>query len=199
MAKKKILKEYSEKDEVFQKRIQDKLNEIKSFAFNLIDEKVNEIFLEIQDANNIDSGDIHPMRAFKLDEVEEELSEVIAETIVYDELYDSLYPESPEESLKESINVGESIDEFVTLCDKLYDKEARSKEYLKAIANEVDSQEELNEVLAQLWAMCILSEENPWGQGWDDEIYDGIASLKDERAIFDRAKEIFKERYTPIS
>ena len=45
--------------------------------FSLVEEKVNEVFLAYQEANDIESGDISPEDAFRLDEVQEELTELI--------------------------------------------------------------------------------------------------------------------------
>jgi len=43
----------------------------------LIEEKVDEIFLAYQNANDITNGDIEPMDALKLDDIEEMLKEHI--------------------------------------------------------------------------------------------------------------------------
>jgi hypothetical protein len=43
----------------------------------LISEKVDEIFLEYQNANDIQNGDIHPYDALRLDYIMEELADHI--------------------------------------------------------------------------------------------------------------------------
>ena len=49
----------------------------------LISTKINEIFAEYQEANNIISGDIHPLDALHLDRIEDELKELIAKVCAY--------------------------------------------------------------------------------------------------------------------
>ena len=44
---------------------------------HLIDERINEVFLEYQEANNIISGDIHPEDAVELDNFEDALAEFV--------------------------------------------------------------------------------------------------------------------------
>lgn len=44
---------------------------------HLIHEKINEVFLEYQKANNITSGDIQPFDAARLERIEEALEELI--------------------------------------------------------------------------------------------------------------------------
>lgn len=44
---------------------------------SLIHEKINEIFLAYQEANNIQSGDITPLKALELEEIEEALANLI--------------------------------------------------------------------------------------------------------------------------
>ena len=43
----------------------------------LIHDKINEIFLAYQEANNIESGDIAPLEALELEEIEESLETLI--------------------------------------------------------------------------------------------------------------------------
>lgn len=49
----------------------------------LIHDKINEIFLELQEVNNITDGGIHPLDAVHLDLIEEELAEFITKVIIY--------------------------------------------------------------------------------------------------------------------
>lgn len=49
----------------------------------LIHDKINEVFLEYQNANNIISGDIHPEDAVVLDNFEEALAEFIERVCAY--------------------------------------------------------------------------------------------------------------------
>ena len=50
---------------------------------HLIHEKINEIFLEYQKANNITSGDIQPFDAMRLEHIEEALEELIVRVCEY--------------------------------------------------------------------------------------------------------------------
>lgn len=45
--------------------------------YNLVEEKINDIFLEYQTANDIKSGDISPMQALQLEELQNELTNLI--------------------------------------------------------------------------------------------------------------------------
>lgn len=45
--------------------------------YNLIEEKNNDIFLEYQKQNGIKSGDISPMQALRLEELQNELADLI--------------------------------------------------------------------------------------------------------------------------
>lgn len=45
--------------------------------FDLIDEKINDIFLEYQKANDIASGDISPLQSLDLEEIEDKLTDLI--------------------------------------------------------------------------------------------------------------------------
>jgi hypothetical protein len=49
----------------------------------LVHEKINEIFLQLQDANNITDGGIYPMDALHLDQLEEQLANVIERVVSY--------------------------------------------------------------------------------------------------------------------
>lgn len=49
----------------------------KQTLLEFIEEKVNEIFLEYQNANDINNGDIHPYDALRLDYIMEELADHI--------------------------------------------------------------------------------------------------------------------------
>ena len=50
---------------------------------HLIHEKINEVFLEYQKANNITSGDIQPFDAARLEHIEEALEELIVRVCEY--------------------------------------------------------------------------------------------------------------------
>lgn len=45
--------------------------------YNLIEEKINDIFLEYQTANDIKNGDITPLQAFQLEELQNKLTDLI--------------------------------------------------------------------------------------------------------------------------
>lgn len=45
--------------------------------YNLVEERINDIFLEYQTANNIKSGDISPVQALRLEELQNELADLI--------------------------------------------------------------------------------------------------------------------------
>jgi len=47
--------------------------ELKEF----LDEKINEVFLEYQTRMEIESGDIHPLEALALDELEDQMTDLI--------------------------------------------------------------------------------------------------------------------------
>jgi hypothetical protein len=49
----------------------------KEQLLELIKEKVDEIFLEYQNANGIQDGDIHPYDVLRLDYIQEELADFI--------------------------------------------------------------------------------------------------------------------------
>lgn len=57
---------------------------LKKEILNLLDKKVNEIFVEIQDREGITSGDIEPFDAVELDELEEHMASLIAKVISYE-------------------------------------------------------------------------------------------------------------------
>ena len=50
---------------------------------HLIHEKINEVFLEYQKANNITSGDIQPFDVMRLEHIEEALEELIVRVCEY--------------------------------------------------------------------------------------------------------------------
>ena len=61
----------------------------------LIHDKINEVFLEYQQANNITSGDIHPEDAVMLDNFEEAITEFVERVCAYQPKeinYDDLAP-----------------------------------------------------------------------------------------------------------
>lgn len=49
----------------------------------LIHEKINEVFLEYQKANNIESGDIQPFDVMRLEHIEEALEELMMRVCEY--------------------------------------------------------------------------------------------------------------------
>ena len=49
----------------------------KETLHNLVEEKINDIFLEYQAANDIKSGDISPVQALRLDELQNALTDLI--------------------------------------------------------------------------------------------------------------------------
>lgn len=53
------------------------IQENEEFLKNLIDEKVNEIFFEYQTRAGIENGDISPIDALKLDEIQQQLEHLI--------------------------------------------------------------------------------------------------------------------------
>ncbi len=57
---------------------------LKKEILNLLEKKVNEIFVEIQDREGITSGDIEPFDAVELDELEEHMASLIAKVISYE-------------------------------------------------------------------------------------------------------------------
>lgn len=44
--------------------------------------------------------------------------------------------------------------------------------------------------LAVLWANCAITNANPWGQPYDDEVYEAIYKRPNKQEIFDKAREI---------
>jgi hypothetical protein len=87
---------------------------------DLIDEKINEIFAEYQEANNIISGDINPFDAYQLEVVQSQLAEIIERAcltmpkkIDYDKLAPSWYIYTDSEGIAHSETFGEiSMDMF---------------------------------------------------------------------------------------
>lgn len=53
-------------------------------ALELVEDKVNEIFEELQKENNITSGDISPLDALELDEAKEKLADIINRVIDFE-------------------------------------------------------------------------------------------------------------------
>lgn len=45
--------------------------------YNLVEEKINDIFLEYQAANDIKSGDITPLQALQLEELKNKLTDLV--------------------------------------------------------------------------------------------------------------------------
>ena len=52
--------------------------------------------------------------------------------------------------------------------------------------------------IAMLVANCMMSEENPWGQGYDDEVFEMAHCFKNSEEIFAKALEYYKQFFTPI-
>lgn len=52
--------------------------------------------------------------------------------------------------------------------------------------------------LVEMWKRCILSQEFPWGRGYDDEVYDAIADRPNSKELFALAKAEFKNEFTPL-
>ena len=44
--------------------------------------------------------------------------------------------------------------------------------------------------LVFLWSECIITETNPLGSAWDDEVYDAIYNRKNSEEIFNKAKKL---------
>ena len=83
----------------------------------LIHEKINEVFLEYQKANNIISGDIDPFDAYALENVEETLCELVAQicakqkkAINFDNLAPSWYIYTDEEGIAHSVTHDNTVD-----------------------------------------------------------------------------------------
>lgn len=47
--------------------------------YNLVESKIDDIFLEYQNANGIKSGDISPMQSLRLDNLQNQLTDLIME------------------------------------------------------------------------------------------------------------------------
>ncbi len=59
------------------KKMDEKWKEIHERLKNMIDEKVNEIFYDLQTELEIESGDINPMQLLRLEETESNLSDIM--------------------------------------------------------------------------------------------------------------------------
>lgn len=49
----------------------------REILYNLVEERINDIFLEYQKQNDIKSGDITPVQALRLEELQNELTDLI--------------------------------------------------------------------------------------------------------------------------
>lgn len=49
----------------------------REILYSLVEERINDIFLEYQAANDIKSGNISPMQALRLEELQNELADLI--------------------------------------------------------------------------------------------------------------------------
>lgn len=49
----------------------------REILYSLVEERINDIFLEYQTANDIKSGNISPMQALRLEELQNELADLI--------------------------------------------------------------------------------------------------------------------------
>lgn len=52
--------------------------------YNLLEERINDIFLEYQNANGIKSGDISPLQALQLEDIQNQLANLIMKVGSYD-------------------------------------------------------------------------------------------------------------------
>lgn len=52
--------------------------------YNLLEERINDIFLEYQNANEIKSGDISPLQALQLENIQNQLADLIMEVRNHD-------------------------------------------------------------------------------------------------------------------
>jgi hypothetical protein len=59
------------------KRKKEELNMDKKELLELIEEKIDDVFLEYQKKNDIKSGDISPEQALRLDELQNELADLV--------------------------------------------------------------------------------------------------------------------------
>ena len=59
-------------------------HEIKNLIENLIDKKVNEVFIDVQDKLGITSGDTTPEQEIVLDDVKLNLAKIISEIIEFE-------------------------------------------------------------------------------------------------------------------
>ena len=87
--------------------------------------------------------------------------------------------------VQESVN-RDTIDKLDARAQELYGRRNGFNEFT-------------DDELALLWANCIYSEENPWGQAYDDEVYGAIRERKSADKIFAKAKDIFGKLFTPLS
>lgn len=93
---------------------------------DLIHEKINEVFLEYQQANNIVNGDINPFDAYQLELTEEALAEIIERAcammpraIKFDDLVPSWYIYTDAEGIAHSETYGQiTEDQFFTKVSK---------------------------------------------------------------------------------
>jgi hypothetical protein len=102
----------------------------------LVHDKINEVFLEYQKANNVTSGDIHPFDAFTLEQIEDSLEALIRKVVAYqpkairfDDLAPSWYIYTDAEGTAHSETFGQiTEDQFFTKVsrriafDDLYDE-----------------------------------------------------------------------------
>ena len=92
----------------------------------LISAKINEIFLEYQEANNIPNGDIDPWEAAQLDRIEESLEQLIRRVcpipkkeLNVDDFAPSWYIYTDAEGIAHSETFGQiTIDQFFTKVSK---------------------------------------------------------------------------------
>ena len=81
---------------------------------------------------------------------------------------------------------------------QIYQKALDTKAYELYEARDCDAFYDFSkEDLIRLWAMCLLTDENPYGQAYDDEVYDAIYNLGDYGVdtdeIINQAKEYYDQ------
>lgn len=60
---------------------------MKEKIYNLLDEKIQDVFLEMQEELNIKYGDVTPLEAYALEEIEQKMTDLI-ESILLHEMED---------------------------------------------------------------------------------------------------------------
>lgn len=60
------------------------MDKYKTYINNKLDKYINELFLDIQIKEDIQSGDITPLQLYKLDELKDSLTDIIIEVLDYE-------------------------------------------------------------------------------------------------------------------